>query len=195
MGQFLLLAAGAVFLENALFARALDISTLLPALYSRRTIWAYGLTITAISSVSGGMAWVLYGLLQGGAWYSTYGQPFLFLLLQALLYALVCSGLYFGRRRLYHALKALLTISFFNCTALGSMFLAVYKAQSFWGAVGTGAGTGLGFLLACALIRIAEGRLAICNVPKAFQGLPIRLMYIGLLALATYGLVGHQLPV
>ena len=44
-------------------------------------------------------------------------------------------------------------------------------------------------------VRVEEGRLAICNVPRAFQGLPIRLMYIGLLALATYGLIGHQLPV
>ena len=195
MTSFLLVAAVAVFLENALFARALDISVLLPALHSRRTIWIYSLAITLSSSVAGGVAWGLHSLLQGGGWYASYGQPFLFLTAQAFLYAVVCAGLRAYKKELYRAIRVPLTISFFNCAALGSMFLAVYKAGSFWGAVGTGAGVGVGFLLACALVRVEEGRLAICNVPRAFQGLPVRLMYIGLLALATYGLIGHQLPV
>ncbi|MDD2955123.1 MAG: Rnf-Nqr domain containing protein [Oscillospiraceae bacterium] len=195
VGQFIMLAFTAVMLENALFARALDVSVLLPALHSRRTILCYGGVITVASAVSGGVAWLLHGLFQGVAWYSVYGQSFLFLTALTLLYAAACTALYFYQNELYRSLRVLLTTSFFNCAALGSMFLAIYKAKNFLGAVGVGAGIGLGFLLACLLVRTAEVRLAICNVPKAFQGLPIRLMYIGLLALATYGLVGHQLPV
>ena len=52
----------------------------------------------------------------------------------------------------------------------------------------------LGNLLAMVLVREGELRLEMCNVPRAFRGLPVTLIYIGLISLAFYGLVGHQLP-
>ena len=35
--------------------------------------------------------------------------------------------------------------------------------------------------------------MSICNIPKAFRGLPAELVYVGLISLSLYGLVGHQL--
>jgi electron transport complex protein RnfA len=44
------------------------------------------------------------------------------------------------------------------------------------------------------LIGAGMERIALCRVPKAFRGLPVLLIYLGLLSLAFYGLIGHQLP-
>ena len=35
--------------------------------------------------------------------------------------------------------------------------------------------------------------LDFCDIPKAFRGAPILFIYLGLISLALFGLVGHQL--
>ena len=52
----------------------------------------------------------------------------------------------------------------------------------------------LGFGLAVIIVGYGLTRLEYCRVPKIFRGVPIALIYLGLLSLAFYGLVGHQLP-
>ena len=53
-----------------------------------------------------------------------------------------------------------------------------------------------GFKPGLAVIIVGYGltRLEYCRVPKIFRGVPIALIYLGLLSLAFYGLIGHQLP-
>ena len=53
-------------------------------------------------------------------------------------------------------------------------------------------GSGLGYVLAVLLVTEARHRLRSKAIPKAFRGLPITLVYIGVLALAIYGFTGHS---
>ena len=53
-------------------------------------------------------------------------------------------------------------------------------------------GSGLGYLLAVMLVTEAGNRLRSKAIPEAFRGLPITLIYIGVLALAIYGFTGHS---
>ena len=55
-------------------------------------------------------------------------------------------------------------------------------------------GSGAGYTLALLLISEGRKRIALSDVPRAFRGLPVALIYIGILSLAIYGLIGHQLP-
>lgn len=54
-------------------------------------------------------------------------------------------------------------------------------------------GSCAGVMLAMLLLRSGKERLELSNVSKAFRGLPITLVYIGILSMAIYGLVGHKL--
>ena len=47
-------------------------------------------------------------------------------------------------------------------------------------------------LLAVLLVTEARHRLRSKAIPEAFRGLPITLVYIGVLALAIYGFTGHS---
>ena len=47
-------------------------------------------------------------------------------------------------------------------------------------------------VLAVLLVTEARHRLRSRAIPKAFRGLPITLVYIGVLALAIYGFTGHS---
>mgnify|MGYP003182215443 CR=1 FL=1 len=72
--------------------------------------------------------------------------------------------------------------------------LAVERTQSFTlgQSLGFGLGSGLGYVLAVLLVTEARHRLRSKAIPKAFRGLPITLVYIGVLALAIYGFTGHS---
>ena len=48
------------------------------------------------------------------------------------------------------------------------------------------------FVLAVLLVTEARHRLRSKAIPEAFRGLPITLVYIGVLALAIYGFTGHS---
>ena len=47
-------------------------------------------------------------------------------------------------------------------------------------------------VLAVMLVTEAQNRLRSRAIPEAFRGLPITLIYIGVLALAIYGFTGHS---
>ena len=79
-----------------------------------------------------------------------------------------------------------------NSGVLGTVL--VERTQSFTLAqsIGFGLGSGLGYLLAVMLVTEAGNRLRSKAIPEAFRGLPITLIYIGVLALAIYGFTGHS---
>ena len=69
----------------------------------------------------------------------------------------------------------------------------VERTQSFTleQSMGFGLGSGLGYLLAVMLVTELT---AVCAArpPGGVRGLPITLIYIGVLALAIYGFTGHS---
>ena len=86
----------------------------------------------------------------------------------------------------------ILPIAAVNSGVLGTVL--VERTQSFTLAqsIGFGLGSGLGYLLAVMLVTEAGNRLRSRAIPEAFRGLPITLIYIGVLALAIYGFTGHS---
>ena len=80
----------------------------------------------------------------------------------------------------------ILPIAAVNSGVLGTVL--VERTQSFTLAqsIGFGLGSGLGYLLAVMLVTEAGNRLRSKAIPEAFRGLPITLIYIGVLALAIY---------
>ena len=49
----------------------------------------------------------------------------------------------------------------------------------------------VGYVLAVILVNEGQRKIQNRNLPAAFRGLPITLIYIGILALAVYGFTGH----
>uniref|UniRef100_UPI0040299D9A Rnf-Nqr domain containing protein n=1 Tax=Gemmiger qucibialis TaxID=2997294 RepID=UPI0040299D9A len=53
-----------------------------------------------------------------------------------------------------------------------------------------GFGSGVGYLVAVLVVDEGRRRLRSKDIPHIFRGLPSELIYIGILSLAIYGLVG-----
>ena len=82
-----------------------------------------------------------------------------------------------------YMLGAYLSLMLYSSTGMNA-FLAFFISIILTG--------GVGYLLAVLLVTEAQHRLRSKAIPSAFRGLPITLVYIGVLALAIYGFTGHS---
>ena len=88
-------------------------------------------------------------------------------------------------------LRPLLPIAGFNSTVVGTLLVTTTQNFTLGQSLGFGLGSGLGFILAWPMVTEAQRKLRSRSLPEAFRGLPITLIYIGILALAIYGFTGH----
>ena len=75
-----------------------------------------------------------------------------------------------------------------------SLLIAFSGSYGLVQTVGFALGSGIGYTLAILLLCEGRRRIALSDVPRAFRGMPVMLLYAGILSLAIYGLIGHQLP-
>lgn len=184
----------AVFLENTIFSRALGTSTALFAVRKKYNVFLFGFVMTIIIAISSVITYFVRPLLKGLAgWY--YLTPAVYVAIIGLVYigALLFTNHFVKKYR--EEVFSIIHVSAFNCAVLGALLLASDVADlSFGGFLGFGIGTGIGFTLATYFVRLAYERLSSEEVPNAFRGFPITLIYIGIVSLAIYGLIGHELP-
>lgn len=84
--------------------------------------------------------------------------------------------------------RTILPYAAFNTVIIGICLMSLYRFHnSFLGALGLAIGAGIGFLLMLYITMMAIDRMNHPDVPKAFQGLPLLLLYLGLLGLALCG--------
>ena len=188
----------AMFVENTIFTRALGTSSIFLMLRKRFNLFVFGLILTTITLISSvGVALVL-PLLNSVPEYKPYIMPLCYVLVIGLVYVLTlifCAKLL---KEQMHQIRPMIHLSAFNCAVLGALFLSstnsVVQLSSMAGIIGFGLGSGLGFIAAAFLILLGYEKLNSEKIPKAFRGFPITMIYIGILSLAFYGLIGHELP-
>lgn len=184
----------AIFAQNAVFTRALGVSRMVQLVGDDRTS----------SALFGMMLCITQLLVAPAAFFA--GRWFIAPLdnraqLRPLVYiasiALVCLAehlvLWLLRslpRR--SQLLRIVPLAALNSGVLGTVLVGRTQTFTLGQSLGFGLGSGLGYVLAVLLVTEARHRLRSKAIPKAFRGLPITLVYIGVLALAIYGFTGHS---
>ena len=79
----------------------------------------------------------------------------------------------------------------FNCSILGTLLLTSTGGYTLVQSLGFSLGSALGYVLAVVLVNEGQRKIQSRSLPATFRGLPITLIYIGILALAIYGFSGH----
>ena len=184
----------AIFAQNAVFTRALGVSRMVQLVGDDRTS----------SALFGMMLCITQVLVAPAAFFA--GRWFIAPLdnraqLRPLVYiasiALVCLAehlvLWLLRslpRR--SQLLRIVPLAALNSGVLGTVLVERTQTFTLGQSLGFGLGSGIGYVLAVLLVTEARHRLRSKAIPKAFRGLPITLVYIGVLALAIYGFTGHS---
>lgn len=189
--EFITTAMAAMFVENAIFSRALGTSVAFYASRNTGNMVGLGLGILYVTTVSSFITYWIDLLLYEQSWYW---------IVMPLIYAVIISIVYTGSLlliwrfmpNLFKKIKKYVHLSVFNAAVLGALFLNEVYHASLVGYIGFGIGLAVGFMIAVFFLHIANDRLNSPLVPAAFRGMPVMMVFIGILSLAFYALTGYN---
>jgi len=185
----------AATVENIVFTRGIGSGQLLIETEKPRGLLAFSLLLTGMMTVSALLCTPVTALADRIFPDNTYiGRPVTMIAAVAVVYALICTLLWFVSRRSYRRLASRLAFAAFNGALLGCVLIIQNRGYDLIRQLGYALGGAVGFILAVIIVREGERRIAISRVPKAFKGFPAMLIYLGLVSLAVFSLLGHQLP-
>lgn len=183
----------ALFTENIIFTRSLGTSYMLYLLKNPKDLVACSGIIMAVMTSSGLLGYP-FRRFAGTGEYSLVTSTIIYLAAMAVSYLIAQLVLSKFFPELHDRLRHKLGAATFNCAVLGSILIPYNDRMDLFATLGYGIGAGIGFGLAVLITGYGTETLKYKKIPKAFKGLPITLIYLGLLSLAFYGLIGHQLP-
>lgn len=190
--DYLFIAITAILVENIFFTRGLDSGDVTEFLAAPKGIIYYGGTFTVVSTICSPLAYAA-SVLFASSPYRAYILPLCYISIMAIIY--VCGYYILKKCRLdiFEKVKSVIGYASVNCAMFGIMFVGVRQSANVFESIMYGFSAGIGFTLAMEVLVIARRRLVYSDVPKVFRGLPILMLYIGLLSLGIFGLLGHRL--
>lgn len=192
VGVFFSYAVLAVFAQNAVFTRSLGVSRLVQLVGDERTSsWWFALML-CITQVLVAPLVYFAGSFIAPLPNRAQLRPVMYLtcIAAVCLFELLVLKLAKGPRS--GQLIRILPVAAVNSGVLGTVLVERTQSFTLEQSLGFGLGSGLGYLLAVMLVTEAQNRLRSRAIPEAFRGLPVTLIYIGVLALAIYGFTGHS---
>lgn len=179
-----------IFVQNAIFERAFGANVAIYASRKESHITGFAAGITLMTTVASVISYFLDGLLLPYK-YGWLFMPLVYVAVISILYLIALLGMWRLLPKMFARARKYAHLAVFNCAVIGALFLNSYYGSDIWSYIGHGMGTGIGFFLACLLLNIAREKLDSDKIPKAFRGYPIMLVYIGVISLAFYALVGY----
>lgn len=193
MLKFLYIVVSAMIVENLIFARGLETSKLIDKVSSYNKVITFGILSTIISTLSGGLSWILLNLFAGKIT-GFFAKNMLIMSCIVIVYAVMLVVISkYPQAGIKPSDNTLVSVAF-SGGVLGTVILSIALKLSLPLTMGYCFGATVGMTAAMMLIHSGRQRMSFSNVPKAFEGMPITLIYIGILSLAIYGLLGHQVP-
>ena len=192
VGIFFNYAVLAIFAQNAVFTRSLGVSRLVQLVGDERTSsWWFALMLCITQVLVAPLAYFA-GSFIAPLPNRAQLRPVMYLtcIAAVCLFELLVLKLAKGPRS--GQLIRILPVAAVNSGVLGTVLVERTQSFTLEQSLGFGLGSGLGYLLAVMLVTEAQNRLRSRAIPEAFRGLPVTLIYTGVLALAIYGFTGHS---
>ncbi len=189
MTHYLLIIISAILVNNILLARFLGNCPFLGVSKKLDSAIGMGLAVIFVLTVAGAVTWlvstfILVPLNIG------YLRTIAFILIIAALVQFVEMVIQKTSPALYQALGLYLPLITTNCAVLGVAIINIDEGYNFLEALVFSAASAAGFALALVIFAGMREQLALSDVPKPFQGMPIALISAGLLSLAFFGFMG-----
>ena len=183
----------AIFAQNAVFTRALGVSRMVQLVGDDRTSSALFGMMLCITQVLVAPVAFLAGRFIAPLDNRAQLRPLVYIASIAVVCLAEHLVLWLLRSLPRRAqLLRIVPLAALNSGVLGTVLVERTQSFTLGESLGFGLGSGLGYVLAVLLVTEARHRLRSKAIPKAFRGLPITLVYIGVLALAIYGFTGHS---
>ncbi len=203
----LIIAIGAIFINNFVFSRILGICPYVGVSGQLDSAVGMGAAVTFVLSMASAVAYVLYTYLLAptpvNLFYQLFGlktppdltflKTIVFILVIAALVQFVEMVIQKISPSLYKSLGIYLPLITTNCAVLGVTLINVNEQYNFIECTVHGFSAGIGFTIALVLMAGIREKLQLADVPKAMRGLPITFIMAGLIALAFFGFSGLKI--
>ena len=183
--EILMAALAAITLDNVIFTYAIGTSTLLECAKKPKQLFSFGFFITEFSVVASILVYVAELFIKDTSWGETV-LPIVCILALSVVYIVTLLVIWFAARKWFNSLKRYVHLSAFNCAALGCLFMNSINAGSLVQRILFALSIGNGFMLATYLLSITYKKLTSNEVPAAFRGFPVSVLYIGIIAMIIY---------
>ena len=195
---YFLIIISAIFVNNIVLAQFLGICPFLGVSNKLSTATGMSMAVCFVITLATLVTWLINHYLLV-PFELTFLQTIAFILVIAALVQMVEIVLKKVSPSLYQALGIFLPLITTNCAVLGVSIDVVTKQFTFGGAAHMlnlgeamvyAFATSLGYGLAMVIFAGLREHLAMNSVPKAFRGVPIALVTVGILAMAFMGFSG-----
>ncbi|MFA7057520.1 MAG: RnfABCDGE type electron transport complex subunit A [Candidatus Cloacimonadales bacterium] len=192
-GQIMIMAVGAIFINNFVFAKILGICPYLGVSKKLDSALGMGLAVTFVMTMASAFTWLIqtYLLVPFGI---EYLQTIAFILTIASLVQFVEMVIQKNAPALYKSLGVFLPLISTNCAVLGVAILNLTAdnglSYNFGFSILNGLFSGIGFTVALILMAGIREKLEYAELPDSMKGMPIALIIAGSMALAFLGFSG-----
>ncbi len=194
LAAFFGFALVAIMTENIVFARSLGVSRLLKLVDDDGVDTLLFCTLlTIIQMITVPFAYLMRDPFRTLGDLRYYIRPLFYVAVSCVAFFLIYAFVHFlikGARGKF--IKDTLPMAAFNCSVFGTMYISGTSFESIIHAFGYAFGSSIGYFLAALLVTEGQRIIFKKEVPSVLQGLPIMLIYVGILALAIYGFSGHS---
>lgn len=182
----------AFLFQNVIFARGFGTGRIMKVTEDRSLILPYTAVITVSTVCSSVFGW-LVSLFDFGTIWDSILEPLIFIIPMVGLYCV--ARLLLRNRTESWARKAyyIMSPAVVNTTVLGTVLVAYRGNYTLLQYLGLSVGTGLGFAAAAYIINGGLMRIEGMEIGSSFRGLPIKLIYIGIIAVGIYGFIGKSI--
>ena len=192
LGSYLLLAATAMTVENAVFSRAMGVSRLVSLIDDTTDTRVFAFLLGASMTLSGALFWYARGFVAGTMFDGTMFRALVAVLCMSVAFFLVfVLAVKFMPYQLVGKAAAAMPGAAFNSMVLGTLFLTYLNDLTLVETLVFCLASSLGFTGAVVLVTEGQRSLQNREMPAAFKGLPATLLYLSGLSMAVYALVGH----
>ena len=189
MKELLLIAIGSALVNNVVLSQFLGLCPFLGVSKKVETSAGMGAAVIFVITIASAVTSLVYtGILVN--LHLEYLQTIVFILVIAALVQFVEMFLKKSMPSLYEALGVYLPLITTNCAVLGVALTNVQKSYNFVQSVVNGIGISVGFTIAIVMLAGVREKIEHNDVPYSFQGSPIVLITLGLMAIAFFGFSG-----
>ena len=189
MSEYLLLLIGAVLVHNFVLVQFLGLCPFMGVSRKIESSLGMALATTFVLTLSAVVTYLVQSLILEPLGLE-YLRTIAFILVIAAVVQFVEMVVQKTSPLLYQVLGIYLPLITTNCAVLGVALLNLREAHDLLESAIYGLGAGLGFSLVLVLFAGIRERLAVADIPAAFQGAPVGLITAGVMALAFMGFGG-----
>jgi electron transport complex protein RnfA len=181
----------AAITDNLLFACPFGADKQILRFGSVRRVLIFGLLVAVQMILGAILTWWVYSLFK--SFLDTFEkQSIAALFCLAVVYAILRAGIHILKLAEKFSIDdGLPEAAALNGASLGAVLMAVLANEKLLHVLWYCMGSSAGLVAALLYVHVGRERMEFGAVPKAFHGLPVTLVYIGILSMAVYGLTGQ----